>query len=263
MGPSLPSCWVLLLLLAGCVVRYGPEPRGTGDPLPPPVDFGEVDARLGDLLSSPVDVDQRDRLQAALTLSRRAKTDDPATQRDVLAYLRKIVAIEERSTPVSAPVLPPVPTVESFLPVGADRVTEEALDADPPGAPAPEDAVAAFTAAAAAGELAAAVAAAEACRELPCWEEIAPGWAPVRDAHVARERERAGEAYLAARNVGDLDARLAAFHGVRAQLADLASRFPDATDAEDVRRNVAMVQREIEAQLAAAVERGAPAPADP
>jgi hypothetical protein len=251
---------LVLPLLAGCVVRYAPEPAAAGEaPLPPPVDFGEVDTRLGVLLADPADVDQRDRLQAALTLSRRAKTDDAATQRSVLAYLRKVVAIEERSRPLAAPILPPVPTVESFVPVGADAVVEEALEGPPDGAiEPPTDPIAAFTIAAESGDLRAAVAAAEACWDAPCWSDIEPGWPEVRDAHVRAERDKAGEAYLAARAMGEPAARLAAFHAVRSQLAGLASRFPDATDAEDVRRNVGLVQREIEAQLAATVERGAP-----
>ncbi|MEC7948250.1 MAG: hypothetical protein VX265_11855 [Myxococcota bacterium] len=263
MGHGLYPRAVWGVLLAGCVVRYVPDPAPAGQaPLPPPVDFRAVDARLGGLLADPLDVDQRDRLQAALTLSRKAKTDDAATQRAVLAYLQKVVAIEERSKPRSAPVLPPVPTVQSFVPIGADRVVEESLageeDAAPSsaGRPGAADGVAAFLAAADAGEFAIAVAAAEMCRDAPCWAEIEPRWSKVRDAHVAAERDRAGEAYLAARSLGDPAARLVAFEAVRTRLADLADRFPDAKDAEDVRRNVALVQREIEAQHAAVVERG-------
>lgn len=122
---------VLLVLLSGCVVRYAPPPEGAAEaPMPPPVDFAEVDTRLDSLLAEPRDVDQRDRLQAALVLSRKAKTDDAATQRVVLAYLQQVVAIEERSRAYAAPVLPPVPRVQTFEPVGAGAVTEEVLLAD-------------------------------------------------------------------------------------------------------------------------------------
>jgi hypothetical protein len=257
MGTPTRRLWLWLPLLAGCVVRYAPDPAPAGQaPLPPPVDFGEVDTRLDALLANPADLDQRDRLQAALALSRKAKTDDAATQRVVLAYLQKVVAIEERSKPLAAPILPPVPTVESFTPIGAEAVVEEELG-EPEAAEGGADPVAAFTAAAEAGDLAAAVAAAETCRDQPCWAEIEPAWPAVRDAWVLRERERAGEAYLAARSLGDTAARVEAFREVRAQLADLADRHPDSVHAEDLRRNVALVQRELEAQLAAAVERAA------
>ena len=128
----------LAVLLAGCVVRVASPTEGVADaPLPPPVDFGEVDQRLDALLAAPDDVDQRDRLQAALVLARKAKTDDAATQRVVLGYLQQVVAIEERSRSYSAPVLPSVPRVESFEPIGADLVVEEPLDALEP---VPDDA---------------------------------------------------------------------------------------------------------------------------
>ena len=120
------------LALPSCRRVRGPGRafRGVADaPLPPPVDFGEVDQRLDALLAAPDDVDQRDRLQAALVLARKAKTDDAATQRVVLGYLQQVVAIEERSRSYSAPVLPSVPRVESFDPIGADLVVEEPLDA--------------------------------------------------------------------------------------------------------------------------------------
>jgi len=121
----------LLVLLSGCVVRYVPPPEGAVvAPMPPPVDFGEVDTRLDSLLAEPRDVDQRDRLQAALVLSRKAKTDDAQTQRVVLAYLQQVVAIEERSRAYAAPVLPPVPSVQTFEPVEAEPVTEVVLPAD-------------------------------------------------------------------------------------------------------------------------------------
>ena len=209
---SLRAMCLLLPLLAGCVVRYAPEPAGEA-PLPPPVDFGEVDARLGALLASPSDVDQRDRLQAALTLSRKAKTDDAATQRAVLAYLQKVVAIEERSRPLAAPILPPVPTVESFVPLGGDVVVEDVLGGGPGADSAPEppaDPVEAFEAAAEAGDLDAAVVAAELCRDASCWVDIQPNWPAVRDAHVRAERDKAGEAYLAARALGEPAATTAA-----------------------------------------------------
>ena len=89
--------WLAALIIGGsgssCVVHYvADEPASaiSDAPLSPPVDFGEVDERLSQLLAATEELDQRDRLQAALQLSRRAKTDDAATQRVVLAYLRRI-----------------------------------------------------------------------------------------------------------------------------------------------------------------------------
>ncbi len=242
-----PIFAVSLLLAAaaprsGCVVRYGPpvEPAvRAAEPLPPPADFDEVVARVDDLLADPVDVDQRDRLLAATTLARRARTDDAATQRVVLAYLREVVEIEERSRPVEAPVLEALPSVDDFTPLATPEVVEEALD----------DAAAAQSA-----DLAERLAAALACRNEPCWAAHAAAWPALRDAHVTAVREEAGRRYLAAREQADPADRLAGYRAVRALLADLADRFPDAEAADDVRRNVALVQREIESALAAEVE---------
>lgn len=235
---------------SGCVVRYGPPPEPAvraADPLPPPVDFDEVVSRVDSLLADPVDIDQRDRLLAAATLARKARTDDAATQRVVLAYLREVVAIEERARPVEAPVLQALPQVEGFTPVEAEAVTEETLDA---------------SLSVAADRFSAALA----CRDQPCFAEYEADWPTLLDAHVAAVREDAGARYLAARQLPDPSERLAEYRALRATLADLADRFPGASAADDVRRNVALVQREIESLLAAQAEApatGAPTPESP
>jgi hypothetical protein len=283
----------------GCVVTYGsPEsvtPRAA-EPLPPPVNFDEIVERIDALLAEPTSVDQRDRLLVAVSLARKVRSADSSTQRVVLAYLQRVVEVEERSRPIAAPVLASPPAVVDLGPLQSPEVHEvpleeaapmaestgldpasadpgspgpastepemveaAALDGsvpvpDPPQAtsPAPQspepsaEGLAAVNAAMARGDLAAAVAVAEACRAEDCWQDVAPLWPELRDAFVHAEREAAGSHFVAVRGEADPVARGRVLRAVRQRLADLLDRYPESVYADDLRRNVELVQSAVE-----------------
>ncbi|MDP6931474.1 MAG: hypothetical protein QGG40_01100 [Myxococcota bacterium] len=118
----------------GCVVHYdtAPEAAAPAEPLAPPVDFGEVLQRLESMVAATDQIDQRDRLLAARDLARRMQTLDPKSQQTALAYLQKVVSIEERARPVMAPAFYEDQTVATFSAVA--NVEEETL-----GSPASPD----------------------------------------------------------------------------------------------------------------------------
>lgn len=246
-----------ILAVSACVVKYGPEPGGGPDasplpaePLPPPVDFAEVEERIDLLSLEPVDVDQRDRLDAARQLLRRFREADPRDQRAIITYLRATLAIEERSRPVEAPAL--YGEGEATFSLG-EAITEEELVVPPPPPPEPDgplvadDLLAEAAAKVSAGDPLQALGLLEQCRGKECWQVVSPTWETTRDAFVHQEREAAGAAYLAAREEGDPVVRLEALRAVRQRLADLADRYPESPLADDVRRNVDLVQKSIEA----------------
>lgn len=264
------------LLLSACVVRYGPPPGGGPvDPLPqepqdPPVDFDEVVERLDALLLASEEVDQRDRLDAARDLARRMRDEEPRAQRIVLAYLQQVVEVEERAQPVEAPALY---AGEATFSIGGAAIVEEELGQDEPEAapapapapPPPDDPEALLRQAAdlhAAGDLAQALSLLESCRGRPCFEAAQPLWTEVRDAYVYQQREQAGVLFLRARDEADPVVRLQALTDIRKRLADLVDRYPEAAQAEDVRRNVELVQRAVE-EATAAVARQEPDTAAP
>lgn len=263
-----------VVLLCACVVRYGPGPEEAplpAEPQPPPVDYAELLERLDALSVSLEDIDRRDRLDAARSLARRMESAEPRAQRAVLSYLRQVIAIEERATPVQAPAM--YQGEEASFIIGAPIVEEE-LDVEPspavptvpggdeesgstpppaaPAAPAGEagpegDAVLARARdAQAGGDLPRALSELETCRGQRCWPAVEAEWRSVRDRFVAQEREQAGVQYLRARNEPDAVVRLQALRDIRQRLADLLDRYPDSPVSGDLRRNVDLVQRAIE-----------------
>lgn len=276
------SLLLCVLLLGGCVVKVAPAPASVAvgslppEPLPPPVDFASVQERLDLLSLEPVDVDQRDRLDAARQLLRRFRDADPRAQRAVVAYLRALLSIEERSRPVEAPAL--YAEGEASFVMGG-TITEEVLeDAEGPDPEAPVEAARAPSAGpdpgpvstlsldadrlraeaealVDAGDLEQALSVLERCRDQACWAAVESAWAPVRDAHVRAEREQAGAAFLAAREQADPVVRLGALREIRERLAGLADRYPEAEDAADVRRNLALVQHTLESTHTVVQER--------
>lgn len=113
---------------AGCVVSYGDATGLRPEPLPPPNDFAEIELRLEALVLDEVEVDRRDRLDAALDLLRAGRTMQPEDQARVLRYLQQVVSIEERSQPMSAPTLfeEALPeTTATFTPLGGGIVEED------------------------------------------------------------------------------------------------------------------------------------------
>ena len=147
-----PLALLPLVLLGGCVVRYGEGPEAGGEPVdwveggatpgdaaaptgPSPSErYAPLESAFDSLMASDPgeDADRRDRLDAARDLSRdlrRAKKDPHEL---VEAYLRRVAEIESRSVPADAPVLVIGPAVNeedvSEAPLGQPD-GEEVLDA--------------------------------------------------------------------------------------------------------------------------------------
>lgn len=78
------------------------------------------------------------------------------------------------------------------------------------------------------------------------WPDALPYWEEAVDGHVARERERAGELYMAARRF-PLEARVAALEEVREVLDGLLREFPESSYATPLRENLERVERDLEA----------------
>lgn len=310
-----PSRSLLLVLAAlgasslgaGCVVSYGDATGLRPEPLPPPNDFAEIEVRLEALVLDEVEVDRRDRLDAALDLLRAGRTMQADDQARVLRYLQQIVSIEERSQPMSAPTLfaEALPeTTATFTPLGGGIVEEdlggveelgrgEAAEGEGAGAedtgaegegsegtgaegegsegagaedagaagggprvlrPAggaagsPSDPVAVARSALEAGDPAGALAALEPCGLIDCGEGLEALRAQARDAWIHAERERAGGLYVRARSEPDPMDRRARLVEARDILVGLLDRFPDASQAEALRRNLELVQAELEAR---------------
>ncbi|MCB9777410.1 MAG: hypothetical protein H6742_02470 [Alphaproteobacteria bacterium] len=291
MRKVVPPLLVLLSLSpllggAACVVQYGTEPVvRPAEPQAPPGDFAEVQDRFEDLYSGEVEVDRRDRLDAAMDLLRRGRTMPPDEQAAVLAYLKRLLAIEERAQPMEAPELfgaAEPGQVASFTPVGTVIEEEDlggveqveqppgddgegddgsgssgegaaepagATDDDPPvdDAPVTTDPVGQARAALAAGDPPGALAALAPCGAIDCGDGADALAAQARDAWIHTERERAGALFVRARSEPDPVERSARLVEARDILASLLERFPDASQADDLRRNISLVQAELDA----------------
>ncbi len=137
--PALAVVFLALLPLGGgCVVSYGGASGLRPEPLPVPNDLAEIEIRLESLIVGEIETDRRDRLVAAIDLSRQAALMAPTERQQVQRYLQRVVAIEERNQPMSAPslfeeALPEL--MATFSPVGV-QVDEEDLggvqDLNPP-----------------------------------------------------------------------------------------------------------------------------------
>jgi hypothetical protein len=180
----------------------------------------------------------------------------------VVTYLRALLSIEERSRPVDAPAL--YAQGEAAFVVGGtiseetlgdeQAVQGETVGEDTPGAPAgpaasldPGPVRSEAQALVDAGDLEQALSVLERCRGQGCWAAVRDAWLPVRDAYVREEREQARAAFRAAREQPDPVVRLGALREIRERLAGVADRYPQSAAAEDVRRNLALVQRSLEA----------------
>lgn len=220
---------LLLFFAVGCVLPYaksdGPQALATA-PAAPPADFSQVDARLDALFVATDDVDRRDRLTAAMDFSRKSRLLPAQTQAVNLAFLQRLVNIEERTLPYAAPILlGPDATARDQAP------EEEAVEAAPPvqevTAPLPD-------------------------RVAPAAPEpAAPLSEADRDAYVYKVREEAGARYVASRAIADTAARVAELKAVREVLLALNTRFPENKYAEAIRANLALVDRDL-ANLGAA-----------
>ncbi len=225
----------LLTLGSSCIVTYGGATGLRPEPLPAPNDIAEIAVRLEALVAEEAELDRRDRLVAALDLSRQALLMSEPDRTRVQAYLLRLVAIEERSQPMSAPILfdAPLPeVVGTFAPIGA-TVEEEDLggvqelrDQGGDGPPSAEPPASGGSAPVPAGP---------------------PADASERDAWIFAERERAGAIFLRARAETDGAARAAKLAEAREILVRLLESFPDLEQAEAIQRNLELVEREQQA----------------
>jgi len=273
------STGLLPLLLCACVVKYGaPDaaPRSAGVAPAAPAssmtpDFAGLEARIDALLNNAVEVDDRDRLLAALDLARASHRLGPDAQAVNFAFLSTLVTIEERDVPYAAPALAggsgsaaPRPADEDRLHdvVPLDDPIEPGPDplppvVDPPVPPATAQAPSPAPSADAllgvarqklsAGDAASAMATLEPCRGQPCWDAVRSTWEESRDALVFQQREDAGARYIAARQIADPAQRAEALRQVKATLSALLEQYPDSRYADALRKNLQLVDHDLDA----------------
>lgn len=261
----------LLPLGSSCVVTYGGASSLRPEPLPAPNDLAEIEVRLETMIVGEIETDRRDRLVAAADLARLAALMAPAEQAQVRQYLQRVVAIEERSQPMSAPILfeEPLPEVmATFDPMGTVVEEEDlgglqelspgaspTIDAPPtappearvlpPAAGSSSDPTELAHSALEAGDPGAALAALEPCVRDVCGEGAAELRARAEDAWIHQERERAGAIYLRARAEADPTERRLRLEEASTILSDLLARFPSAQHADAIARNLELVRKEL------------------
>lgn len=275
--------WSLPLLLAsllggpltGCVVKYGAPTKGSdaavGTSASPTAtgrassgeDFSALEARIDALLSATEDLDERDRMMAALDFARMSRRLPPEAQRVNYNFLSTMLTIEERDLPYAAPVLTGggraeahvSPVVEDPDPgeTGATTPENPTPELPTPGVQAPavldrpdlDAMLASAREMLAAGDAQGAMAVLEPCRDAGCWDQVAATWTEARETVVFKAREAAGARYLESRVNADPEARRAILEEVRDTLADLVQRYPDSGYAEAIQRNLTLVEAEL------------------
>jgi len=249
-----------LFAVPGCVVKYGEVPQPGVQHAQAPVNYVSVESELMALRADAesADVDQRDRIDAALELIRLAETDDFNDQ-DVLAYLERVVDIERRlrsesvltidGPRVSEEVLDSEPIEEEVL--GGDEDTGDPEEDDPEDTEDPEGSEDGATEtsldrareALAEENYASALRVLERIKDEPGGAEL---WGEAVNGHVHAERERAGEMFLGARELPMGDARVAAIQDVLDMLKALAKAYPETDYKDALERNIGLVERALE-----------------
>lgn len=233
-----------LSLLTGCILPWavppgGPLPDGTNTSSVTspgaPVSFAPLEQRVNVLLGETQDADRRDRLMEARELMQGMRSKDPAAQRQVYAYLDRVLAIEERARATAIPVAP------LDAPLDEEPLVIEGPPAAPPPAPDPAIVLAGARAALADGRYLEAVAAldpldAPDARALR--KEAVDGWARV-------EREQVGHAFLQARALPAGAARSEALRTVRSRLEAINTRFPDNAYTAQILENISRVDADL------------------
>lgn len=122
--------------LGGCATvgsarAPAPAPPVAATPAEEPVSFSMLEQRVGELIDTARDADQRDRLVAMRELMFAMRGQDPTAQRRVYAYLVKAITVEERSRPQ------PLADTEATLPIVpiAETPLDEAAPAPSPAPP--------------------------------------------------------------------------------------------------------------------------------
>lgn len=258
----------MIALLLACIVKYGDPPPPVAyteggtvverTDTPAPVDFREIDKRLGALLqdSASMDVDRRDRLVAAQELARAFRGQEPRAQREVFHYLTRVVSIEERFVAEDIPMLG-VDGAGPVMGIAEIDLGEELLDdtgepegeADTGDTAEPElDAEQREREARehlAHEEYREAIELLETLQDDPAWATVESVYREAVDGYVHVERERAGAAFLAARELEDASARKAAFEEVATDLAALVEAYPDSLYTQALQKNLAQVEAEL------------------
>lgn len=264
----------LLLATLACVIKpYGPttpEPAVTpaqaaagqqAVQAEPQVDFAPYEQELAKLLAEGgvQDQDRIDRLSAAHNLSLAMRNGDPS-EPAVQAYLDALLEIEQRDQEeILDEGLMLIGTV------GGDEgsLVEEILEVDlvddsvlagtvDTGLLSTEPSIALGDAQAQAREQLASGAYQDAMTTLepfkdgPLWDSVTRGlWKEAVDGFVRAERERAGEMFLAARDLPAGDARTGALREVETLLVGLLTFYPESSYNEPIQQNLDLVRAEL------------------
>lgn len=258
---------------------------------PAPLSFELLDQRISALLPVVEGSDQRDRLQALRSLLADMRGQDPAAQRAVYNYAAAVLTVEERvmpvpidagdggfapieETPLQADPAPPSSAPPTSSPTSAPSASPAPPPASPTPAPPPASPASSPTSAPPAspsppplpppdlsparlavsqGRFLDAVALLD---TLPPSSDPDAGRALRReavDAWARGEREKAGTAFLTARELPAGPERTTALRAVRDELQAINTRFPDNAYAAAIAENLERVELELSRE-------GAPAP---
>jgi hypothetical protein len=264
---------MLLFASLACVIKpYGTTPQPaltqeqvaagqTSAQVQPQVDFSPYEEELTTLLNEGgvQDRDRLDRLSAAhnLTLALR---DGKSSELAVQAYLEAILEIEQRAQEevieeggfLIGTIAEGGGSVEEII----EDVDQGALDtalAETGGAQlgsepsiALGDAQAQAREQLATGDYQDAMTTLEPFKDGPLWDSVTRGlWKEAVDGFVRIERERAGEMFLAARDLPAGDARTRSLREVETLLVGLLTFYPESSYNEPIQQNLDMVRAEL------------------
>ena len=134
-----PRLLLALLLVPGCVVRYGATSGNMDEAAvaAAKAKYASHAQQLDALVGRADEVDQRDRLEAAWQLAK-ALSLNPSDQAATAKYFETLLQIEQRSVPQTVDAAGTEGPLDSFAPQGAKIEEETIAPADPaPTAPAP------------------------------------------------------------------------------------------------------------------------------
>jgi len=134
-----PRLVLALLLIPGCVVRYGATSGNMDEAAvaAAKAKYASDAQALDALVGRAEEVDQRDRLEAAWQLAK-ALSVNPSDHAAVDKYFGTLLQIEQRSVPQTVDAAGTEGPLDSFSPQGAKIEEETISPADPaPTAPAP------------------------------------------------------------------------------------------------------------------------------
>lgn len=268
-----------LLVAQGCVIRYGEQPESLAAPPeaqgPRPVDFAPYERKLAQLVDEAEVVDSRDRLELAWQLAEQFREADPAAQHVVADYLDRMMEIEVRANPVSAPMQTRVlstgfggaAAVDSTelagpepLPEPPDEPVVDLLDpmemeAEPDGegevvavdeGPDVDALLAESARMLESDKTAEAMSVLEACRGLVCWDGVEAAWNDARDRQVFIEKEALAVRLLELRGEPEVEVQRAGLLEIQGALSTLRATWPGTIHQDDLDEHIRRVQKELE-----------------